>query len=281
MNSIAFYQVDAFASQIFKGNPAVVCPLDKWLPDETLQLMTIEHNQSETAFFVPTANGYKLRWFTSLGEIDLCGHATLASAHVLFNHLNYPHNKIQFETQFVGNLTVTKDSWGLTLDFPSWPPEQLLLDKPIQSDIAIRRRANRMTDTDIIVAGLGGMTPEAFYKKRDYMFVFSGQEDIERINPDFKTLGQLKGGICITAPGNNCDFVSRFFCPGDAVEEDPVTGSAHSMLVPYWAERLGKNKLLARQVSKRGGELRSELQGDRVMISGQAQTYMSGTIFLP
>jgi len=263
MKHIPFYLVDAFTNRIFGGNPAAVCPLDEWLSDEMLLSMAIEHNQSETAFFVPISNGFEIRWFTSLGEINLCGHATLASAHVIFNHLDYPSNEIHLTTRFVGDLKVKKDGDWLTLDFPAWPPQKLE---------AIPEAA---------IAGLGGVQPQQLYLKRDYMFVFADQKDILDIKPDFRLLVQLGKMICITAPGKDCDFVSRFFCPGDAVEEDPVTGSAHSMLVPYWAERLGKNKLLARQVSKRGGELHCELQGNRVMISGQAKTYSAGTIYLP
>ncbi len=263
MNSIPVYLVDAFTDRIFGGNPAAVCPLPAWLPDEILQVITIEHNQSETAFFVPTPDGFEIRWFTILDEINLCGHATLASAHVIFNHLSYPKNEVHFTTRFSGDLTVKKEDGWLTLDFPSWPPQAI----------------NKIPDAAI--AGLGGARPQQSYLKRDYMFVFPNQDDIINIKPDFKILGQLGRSTCITAPGKDCDFVSRSFWPGDAVEEDPATGSTHSMLVPYWAERLGKNKLFARQLSKRGGEFHCLLQDERVMISGQAQTYMSGTIYLP
>jgi predicted PhzF superfamily epimerase YddE/YHI9 len=262
MQLIPFYQVDAFTSRIFGGNPAAICPLQEWLPDDTLKSLTIEHNQSETAFFVPIEDGFELRWFTSLGEIDLCGHATLASAHVIFNHLSYPKNEIRFITRFVGDLKVKKDGEWMILDLPAWPP-QALAEIP-----------------DAAIAGLGGGQPQKGYLKRDYMFVFPDQQDILAIKPDFKILAQLGRMCCVTAPGKDCDFVSRFFCPGDAVEEDPVTGSAHSMLTAYWAERLGKNKLFARQLSKRGGELHCRLESDRVLLSGQAKTYMAGTIYL-
>ncbi len=263
MKPTPFYLIDAFTDRIFGGNPAAVCPLEAWLPDDILKSMAIEHNQSETVFFVPTPNGFEIRWFTSLGEINLCGHATLASAHVIFDHLNYPKNEIHFTTRFVGDISVKKDGARLTLNFPAWMPEALA---------AIPENA---------IAGLGGAIPQKSYLKRDYLFVFANQDELAAIRPDFKVLQQLGKMICITAPGTDCDFVSRFFCPGDAVEEDPVTGSAHSMLTPYWAQRLGKSKLFARQISKRGGELHCELQGDRVLISGQAKTYLSGTVYLP
>lgn len=266
-NTIPFFLVDAFASQIFKGNPAAVCPLQKWLPDNILHAMAIEHNQSETAFFVQGDQGCELRWFTVNGEINLCGHATLGAAHVIFNHLDYASRKIVFTTRYSGNLTVTKEDDGLVLDLPSWPPRKL--DHPPQE----------------AVDGLG-IQPKESWLKRDYMFVFDDEKEIEAIEPDFKTLGRLGRGqsqdapaICVTAPGRSCDFVSRFFCPGDALEEDPVTGSAHSMLVPYWSQRLNKNKLFARQLSRRGGELHCTLDGDRVLLKGQVQTYLIGSLF--
>lgn len=266
---VSFYLVDAFTDRAFGGNPAAVCPLDAWLPDDLLQKMAIEHNQSETAFFVPTEKGFELRWFTVLGEINLCGHATLASAHVIFNHLDYPRSEIHFSTRFVGDLSVKKDGDLLTLNFPSWPPEKLDEISPLA------------------LQGLG-IQPEAAYMKRDYLFVFAREADIRNIKPDFNVLAQLGRAqgqegpaVCVTAPGDDCDFVSRFFCPGDALPEDPVTGSAHSMLVPYWARRLAKNKFFARQLSARGGELHCELQDERVLISGKARTYITGALSLP
>ena len=262
MTTLPVYFVDAFTDRIFGGNPAAVCPLTEWLPDDVMQAITIEHNQSETVFFVPAQDGFAIRWFTSVGEIDLCGHATLASAHVIFNHLSYPGNEIHFTTGSVGDLRVKKDGNWLTLDFPAWTPQAL---------DAMPAAA---------IPGLGGVVAQRSYMKRDYMFVFPDQNDILNIKPDFKILAQLGRRVCITAPGKDCDFVSRFFCPGDAMQEDPVTGSTHSMLVPYWSERLGKNKFFARQLSSRGGALHCELQGDRVMIAGQAITYLSGTIHL-
>ena len=261
MKQIDLYQVDAFTNRIFGGNPAAVCPLDKWLPDQLLQSIAAENNLSETAFFIQQGNNYELRWFTPKVEIDLCGHATLASAHVIFQHLNYPEDKICFDTRFVGPLSVQHtDNW-LTLDFPSWSAS--VADIP-----------------EFGVAGIG-LQPQECYIKRDYMFVYSSEEDIRNAKPNFHLLAKLGRYLCITAPGHECDFVSRFFCAGDGVDEDPVTGSAHSMLIPYWAKRLGKKKMLARQLSERGGELRCEDNGERVLISGQAQTYMHGKLFLP
>jgi predicted PhzF superfamily epimerase YddE/YHI9 len=227
-----------------------------------LQAIAAENNLSETAFFLPKGNEFELRWFTPRVEIDLCGHATLASAHVIFDHLNYAKDKIDFATRFVGPLSVArKDGW-LVLDFPVW--------NAVRADIP-----------EAGVAGLGGLRPKECYLKRDYMFVYEREEDVRDAKPDFKTLNKAGKYICITAPGKDCDFVSRFFCAGDGVDEDPVTGSTHSMLIPYWAKRLGKNQMLARQLSERGGTLRCELLGDRVHIGGQAKTYMQGKIFVP
>jgi PhzF family phenazine biosynthesis protein len=264
MKEIDIYQVDAFASRLFGGNPAAVCPLPEWLPTETMQAIAEENNLSETAFFIAAGDNFVLRWFTPKVEIDLCGHATLATSHVIFNHLNYKKDEIRFDTcKGAGPLRVLRrDNW-LTLDFPSW------------SVTPAEAPANG-------IAGLGGKIPKESYSgTRDLLFVYETEDDIRGIKPDFSLLGRLKRYMCITAPGKNCDFVSRFFCAGDGVEEDPVTGSAHSMLIPYWAKRLGKNQMLAQQLSKRGGELRCEYLGERVLIGGQAKTYMHGKIFLP
>lgn len=259
MNSYPFYLVDAFASEPFKGNVAAVCPLPSWPDDAVLQKMAIEHNQSETAFFVPKDDGYELRWFTILGEINLCGHATLASAHVIFRHLNFSHDRLRFQTRFVGDLFVTRQGDWLTLDFPSWMPEPVGMP-------------------DIAVTSLGGIAPLEAYCQRDYLFVLRNVAEVRAVQPDYAVMAKLEKLICITAAGDDCDFVSRFFCPGDAIQEDPVTGSAHAMLAPFWAKRLGKTKMLARQLSERGGELRCELVDDRVMIAGQAVTYLEGKI---
>jgi PhzF family phenazine biosynthesis protein len=263
MEEIDIYWVDAFTNHIFGGNPAPVCVLKKWLPDEVLQAIALEHNQSETAFFVPAGDGFELRWFTPRVEINLCGHATVAASHVIFNHLGYAKDEIHFATRFVGPVSVKKQDGWLVLDFPSWPSKPV----PVPAEG---------------IAGLSGMTPkESLLGERDYMFVYESEDDIRKIKPAFTTLGKLDRYVCITAPGKDCDFVSRFFCAGDGVDEDPVTGSAHSMLIPYWAKRLGKTKMLARQLSERGGELRCEYLGERVLIGGQAKTYMQGRVFLP
>lgn len=265
MLTLPIYLVDAFTDKPLKGNPAAVCPLQAWLPDELLQAITVEHNQSETAFFVPQGNDFELRWFTvSDGEIDLCGHATLAAAHVIFTHLGYVGESITFHSRFSGTLRVSRaaDSW-LTLDFPSWMPQRTEL-------------------TDLMTASMGGAAPREVHVKRDYLLVYDTAAQVRAAQPDFGLMKQLARRVCITAPGDSgYDFVSRFFCPGDAQDEDAVTGSAHSMLIPFWAARLSKSYMLARQVSARGGDLRCGLRGERVLIGGQAVTYLEGTARLP
>jgi predicted PhzF superfamily epimerase YddE/YHI9 len=262
MQEIDLYQVDAFTNHLFGGNPAAVCPLNEWLPDHILQSIAAENNLPETAFFITKDDGFELRWFTPNFEIDLAGHPTLATAHVIFCHLKYPKNEIHFDTRLAGQVSVLRQGDWLTLNFPSWL--STAQDIPEHG-----------------VSGLGGLRPNECYAKRDYMFVYLREEDVRNAKPDFSILSKLDKFVCITAPGNECDFVSRFFCPGDGMSEDPVTGSAHSMLIPYWAKRLGKTKMLARQISERGGELKCEYLGERVFISGQAKTYMQGKIFLP
>ncbi len=266
MPVIPIYQVDAFTSQLFKGNPAVVCPLQLWLPDSVLLNIAIENNLSETAFFVPHGGDYELRWFTPVKEVDLCGHATLASSHVLFDHLGHTGDRITFHTRQAGNLHVSrKDGW-LMLDFPA----RLAQSCPLPPGA---------------VEALGSPAPKEWGIARDFMFVYENEDIIRSMQPDFRKLkeirqnGQQRWAI-VTAPGKDCDFVSRFFCAGDGIDEDPVTGSAHCTLVPYWANKLGKTKFLARQISARGGELRCELAGDRVYIAGHAVTYMTGEIRL-
>ena len=263
MQQIDFYMVDAFTSATFGGNPAAVCPLDQWLPDELMQKMAKQHNQSETAFFVANDDGFELRWFTTQSEINLCGHATLAAAHVIFEHLNYPHNTINFTTRFVGPLSVSREGEWLTLDFPVW------LSEPVQQPPALLTECLGITGYREVRAA------------RDYLVVLENQQQVEAIRPDTFAMLSLDKMVCVTAPGDGgYDFVSRFFCPGEGVPEDPVTGSAHSMLIPYWADRLGKTQLLAYQKSERGGELRCQLNGDRVLIGGQAKTYLVGKVRL-
>ena len=262
MQEIDFYLVDAFSDRVFGGNAAAVCPLEAWLPDETLLKMAKQHNQSETAFFVRTDNGFELRWFTTQDEINLCGHATLAASHVIFEYLDYPHTEITFTTRFVGELTVQRSGDWLTLDFPAWsttpvdnPPADLLAGLGLESAVEVR-------------------------EGRDYLVVLADRQQVEAVQTDMARLQKLGKMICVSAPDEEYDFVSRFFCPGEGVPEDPVTGSAHSMLIPWWGEKLGKTTMMARQVSARGGDLRCQWQGDRVLISGQATTYMRGTVYL-
>ncbi|WP_242917705.1 PhzF family phenazine biosynthesis protein [Pontibacter liquoris] len=261
--TIPLYQIDAFTGNIFGGNPAAVCPLQSWLPDKTLQLIAIENNLSETAFFVPEGEGFRLRWFTPELEMDLCGHATLAAAHVLFRHLGYGSEQITFQSQS-GPLTVTKTGELLTLDFPARKPLPAALPEVIRQGI--------------------GKLPKEVLKARDYVLVYETEEDVVNLAPDTSLLHTINldpGGIVVTAPGREVDFVSRFFTPQASIFEDPVTGSAHCSLIPYWAERLQKTKLIARQVSRRVGTLQCELAKDRVYISGQAVTYLKGEIYLP
>ena len=262
MQQIDFYLIDAFTSTTFSGNAAAVCPLTEWLSDETLLKMSKQHNQSETAFFVVNDGGFELRWFTTQGEINLCGHATLAAAHVIFEHLDYPATAIHFDTRFVGPLVVTRSGDWLTLDFPAWYSE------PVSMPSILLEALNITDYQEIRVA-------------RDYMVVLENQQQVEAVRPNIHAMIPLGKMVCITAPGRGeYDFVSRFFCPGESVAEDPVTGSAHSMLIPYWAEKLDKTVMLARQVSERGGDLRCQLTGDRVFISGQATTYLTGKVLL-
>jgi PhzF family phenazine biosynthesis protein len=256
------FQADAFTSQLFGGNPAAVCPLQEWLPDEVMQKIAVENNLAETAFFVKTEGGYGLRWFTPEYEIDLCGHATLASAHILFTELGYAEDAINFETIKAGVLTVTRDGDKYTMDFPSRPP--IHIEAPIG-----------------LVEALGPKEPVGIYRSRDYFLEYESEDDIAEMAPDFFALSKMDTvGVIVTAPGKNVDFVSRFFAPGAGIPEDPVTGSAHCNLIPYWAKKLGKDKLHALQISPRKGELWCELKGDRVLMSGKAVTYLRGEILL-
>jgi PhzF family phenazine biosynthesis protein len=252
------YQVDAFATRAFEGNPAAVCPLERWLEDDLLQAIAEENNLSETAFFVPSEIGFRLRWFTPTQEVDLCGHATLATAHVLFEHLGYDGHSITFETRS-GALAVKRSGDLLEMDFPARPPT---------SRVA----------SDILVEALG-TRPREVWSADDYLAVFDNEAIVRAIRPDMSLLSQLDlRGVIITATGSDTDFVSRFFAPKLGIAEDPVTGSAHCELAPYWADRLGKCRLTARQVSKRGGSITCEMRGDRVALSGRAVTFMEAEI---
>lgn len=261
--TIPIYQADAFTKEAFSGNPAAVCPLKEWLPDALMQNIALENNLAETAFIVPGNNAYHIRWFTPTVEVDLCGHATLATAHVFFNHLQYEPKKINFHSKS-GLLKVTRQQNGqLTLDFPRDHFEQA---------------------TDIPPAlqkGLKIEVTEVYKGKFDYMVVTGSQETVEKLQPDFRTLATIKSrGVLVTAPGNESDFVSRCFFPQSGIDEDPVTGSAHTLLTPYWAGALGKNRLTAIQLSARRGYLDCELAGNRVLMSGYAVTYMKGEIII-
>lgn len=258
------YQVDAFADQIFEGNPAAVCPLEEWLSDEMMQQIAIENNLSETAFFVAQKNGFGLRWFTPTSEVDLCGHATLATAHVLFHHQGYGEPSISFFTKS-GKLTVFKEgSDRYAMNFPAKELQPELVPEPVKE-------------------GLPGVEFKECFKADDYLLVAKTEAQVRNLKPDFRLLSEVDSrGIIVTAPGEQVDFVSRFFAPRVGVPEDPVTGSAHTMLTPYWSRRLKKNELQAKQVSARGGHLVCRMEGDnRVVISGQACTYLKGEIEVP
>ena len=256
------YQIDAFTNKIFGGNPAAVCPLENWLTDELLQKIAMENNLAETAFYVKKENAYHIRWFTPTVEVDLCGHATLAAAFVLFNFENYREQEIRFYSERSGNLQVKRDGTLLTLNFP--------VDTLVRIDL-----------TDELKKGFVQQPMEVYKGKTDYMFVFQEESDIKQLQPDLRQLTKWSvRGIIATAKGKNCDFVSRFFAPQAGIDEDPVTGSAHTTLTPYWAEKLGKKELSAVQLSDRKGYLSCKLVGDRVEISGEAKAYLIGELFL-
>jgi predicted PhzF superfamily epimerase YddE/YHI9 len=255
------YQIDAFTSRLFAGNPAAVCPLEQWLPDETLQAIAAENNLSETAFFAPEDGGYRLRWFTPSVEVDLCGHATLASAFLILSRLNPGAANVVFQTRS-GQLSVERDGDLLRMDFPSRPAE-------------------RCGPHPLLIQGLG-RAPREVLCSRDYLAVYASEADVASLRPDMDMLQRVdRFAVIVTAPGDRDDFVSRFFAPSKGVPEDPVTGSAHSTLIPFWAQRLGKKTLKARQISKRGGELWCEDRGVRVSIAGQAVLFLEGSIQLP
>ncbi|MBZ5607104.1 MAG: PhzF family phenazine biosynthesis protein [Acidobacteriia bacterium] len=257
---LPMYQVDAFSGQVFSGNPAAVCPLEQWLPDQQMQSIAAENNLAETAFFVPNGHGYHLRWFTPTVEVDLCGHATLASAFVILTELTPSATSVRFESKS-GTLIVTRDGDQFSLDFPARPPEEC---QPYPQ----------------LVPALGGR-PEKVLASHDYLVVYGSEDEVRALQPKMDALMHIdRFAVIVTAPGKHVDFVSRFFAPSQGVPEDPVTGRAHCTLIPYWSKRLGKKKLRAHQVSKRGGELWCEDRGDRVIIAGQAVRFLQGTIFL-
>jgi len=258
---LSLYQLDAFTDKVFGGNPAAVVPLTSWLPDETMQAIAAENNLAETAFYVPTEAGFHIRWFTPTVEVDLCGHATLASAYVLFFLENYAHDEINFDSRS-GILNVRKEGDWLVLNFPADSIHKQLLSPPA------------------LLEALGEISPvEILRGKTDFMAVLESEEQVRTLQPDIIVLSTLPvRGIIITAPGDSVDFVSRFFAPQSGIAEDPVTGSAHTTLIPYWADKLGKTEMEALQVSARGGVLKTKLIGDRVEIAGQVKLYLRGTI---
>jgi len=255
------FQVDAFAENVFAGNPAAVVPLDQWLDDDTMRNIAIENNLAETAFIVGAGDGFHIRWFTPTVEVDLCGHATLAAAHVLFNHLGFQGEGIPFFSHRSGSLNVYRQGELLILDFPS--------DK-----------IERIEPSDIIQNAFNIQAKEIYKGKTDLMYVFESEEQVLNILPDFRKIAALPArGVIVTAPGSQVDFVSRFFAPQSGIDEDPVTGSAHTTLIPYWSGRLNKEALSAIQLSKRKGLLACKNLGERVLISGKARTYLIGDIF--
>lgn len=258
--NLQIFQVDAFTNKPFAGNPAAVVPLESWLPNDVMLNIAAENNLAETAFFVRRGDRFELRWFTPTVEMDLCGHATLASAFVLYEEMGFEAAEIRFDTKS-GELRVERDGELLVMDFPSRPP------KPHEAP-----------------EGLGdalGAVPSEVLKSRDILAVFPSEAHVAALRPDFRAIVDLGvHAVIATAPGDSSDFVSRFFAPSVGVDEDPVTGSAHCTLVPYWAERLGKSELYARQISPRGGELFCELRGDRVRMAGNAVMYMKGEIYV-
>ena len=255
---IPIYQVDAFTDRLFKGNPAAVCPLENWLDDKVMQNIAAENNLSETAFYVKKGNGFEIRWFTPRLEINLAGHPTLATAHVIYNHLGYEGDELTFFSKG-GELKVKKDNDLFQLDFPA-------------------ANIKKVSPPEALIRGLGA-TPKEVFMERDYMAVFNKEKEIRALKPDFPVLAELDIlGIMATAEGDHSDFVSRFFAPRAGINEDPVTGSAHTLLIPFWAKQLNKKTLYARQISDRGGELFCEYHGERVFIGGRAITYLTGEI---
>ncbi len=255
---LPLYLIDAFTSRAFTGNPAAVCPLTEWLPEKTMQAIAAENNLSETAFFIKKGEDYELRWFTPTTEVDLCGHATLASAYLILNKIEPDKSAVHFHSKS-GILNVTKEGKLLALDFPSRPAE------PAQAPFEL-------------LNGLG-IQPKEVLKARDYLVLLESEKAVKNLKPDFAELSRLEqASVIVTAPGEGVDFVSRFFAPGFGIPEDPVTGSAHCTLIPFWSKRLNKTKLIARQVSARGGELFCEDKGERVKIAGEAALYLEGEI---
>lgn len=261
---LTLYQVDAFASELFTGNPAAVIPLKKWIGDELMQKLAMENNLAETVFFVPSKDkevDFDIRWFTPELEINLCGHATLASAYVIFEILKTKKKKVVFNSKS-GLLTVAKKKQMLLMDFPSWPPE-------------------RVEEYHVsLLPSLGNPEITGVYKNREYIVELMNEEAVKKCQPDFSLMKKVDKMVIITAPGKEVDFVSRFFAPTAGIDEDPVTGSAHSQLIPFWSQKLGKQKMMAKQLSKRGGDIYCEQQGERVIMGGKCVFYMKGTLII-
>lgn len=264
MKNIKIYQVDAFTDRLFSGNPAAVCILDKWSADDLMQSIANENNLAETAFVVPKNENFEIRWFTPTTEVDLCGHATLAAAFVLFDILDYPHSEIRFHSPKSGLLTVSKNDGMLFLDFPT--------DTLRQTE----------ENLNITIEKCIGIKPTELLKgKTDYIAIIENEQQLNNISIDFSEISKLDArGLIVTAKGENVDFVSRFFAPQSGIDEDPVTGSAHTSLIPIWSEKLKKNQLTANQLSKRGGQLFCEFKNERCLIGGKAKLYLTGEINL-
>ena len=259
--TIPVYQADAFTKEPFRGNPAAVCPLEQWLPDDLMQKIAMENNLAETAFIVPYEDGYRIRWFTPTVEVALCGHATLASAHIFFNHLSHPGDTIRFFSQS-GWLTVSREAHGkLTLDFPADPAQPCDVPEGLFEALDIH--------------------PSNVFRGRfDYLVEVRSEEEVMNMKPDFKALSAIRSrGVIVTARGSRYDFVSRCFYPQTGVDEDPVTGSAHCLLTTYWNGKTGKDHFHALQASARGGEMTCRLRGDRVLMTGDAVTVLKGEIY--
>lgn len=257
---IPIYQVDAFTDHVFGGNPAAICPLESWIPDATMQAIATENNLSETVFFVRDGEGYLIRWFTPAAELDLAGHPTLATAYVIFRFLDPGSERVDFRTVKAGLLTVTRQGDIISMDFPARPPQACAAPPALAAAL--------------------GKVPVELMAARDYLAVYERAADVAALEPDFGALAKLdRALIVVTAPGEGgIDFVSRCFAPAHGINEDPVTGSAHCTLIPFWAARLGKTQLRARQISKRVGDLYCEHRGERVTIAGKAAFYMQGAI---
>jgi len=258
---LSLYQVNAFTNELFKGNPACVVPLSEWLPNAVMLNIAKENAVAETAFFIDNGDSIQLRWFTPEIEMDLCGHATLAAAHVLKSFLNYSKDKIVFKT-LSGDLLVTVDKNLYCLDFPSRKPMPASLPPEIKNALSIQ--------------------PVAVFKSRDFVLIYETEQDVINIKIDKQIFDQINldpGGVIVTAKGDHCDFVSRFFTPQSSILEDPVTGSAHCSLIPYWSEQLNKKNMTGIQLSERSGKLTCVDNGERVLISGEAKTYSAGSLW--